>query len=72
MSKMNGVLVTFEADLSEEACARLADAIRSLRHVIDVAPVPANLNDYQARQQVRYEIADGIRDLWTRVLDGKR
>ncbi len=64
-TRLKGVLVTFEQDIREDDAEILINAIRMLRRVLDVVPVPNSVDDYIAEMRVKTELR---KKLWE-VLD---
>ena len=55
-TRLKGVLVTFEEDVREDDAAATLAAIRQIRGVLSVDPVPADIDDHMARARVRHEM----------------
>lgn len=57
MSKVNGLLVTFNEAVSDEYAEHLIGAIRMMREVLDVSPVPSDINVHIATARAKQEIS---------------
>lgn len=63
-TRLKGVLVTFEDDIREDDAEHRLNAIRQIRGVLSVEPVPADVDDHMARERVRYELWSKVRDIF--------
>lgn len=59
-TRLKAVLVTFDQDLREDDAEAIINAIRCVKHVADVSPIPTNPEDHAARSRVRAELSDKI------------
>jgi hypothetical protein len=59
--RIKGVLVTFDDDIREDDVEPLLAAMRLLRRVISVEPVPADISGHIARERARHDLA---KQLW--------
>ena len=55
-TRLKGVLVTFEDDIREDDAEARINAIRCIRGVLSVEPVPVSYEDHKARERVRDEL----------------
>lgn len=62
-TRLKGVLVTFEEDVREDDAAATLAAIRQIRGVLSVDPVPADIDDHMARVRVRHEMGRKLLDI---------
>ena len=58
--RLKAVLVTFDQDIREDDAEAILNAIRCIKHVADVSPIPTNPEDHAARQRVRAELSGKI------------
>lgn len=67
MADASGFLIVLDRDLSEEGAERVADALRMVRGVIDVQPVPADssiaIAEMRANTKLRQKLYDLAKDL---------
>lgn len=56
--RFKGCLVTFEMNIREDDAVPILSAIRQMRGVLDVSPVPVNIEDHINRSRVRDEIRE--------------
>jgi hypothetical protein len=63
-TRLKGVLVTFEDDIREDDAEAMIGAIRMVKGVLTVAPVPASFEDDMARDRVRAEFRDKLIDMF--------
>lgn len=69
MSKdVKGILVTFEKDVSEEMAEVLVQSIQMLKGVLDVSPVPTDMEDFIAYERARHDLKMALYE----VLNKKR
>lgn len=54
--RLKGVLVTFEEDVREDDAKHIINAIKMIRRVLTVKPVPSNIDQSIAEDRVRQEI----------------
>jgi hypothetical protein len=66
-TRLKAVIVTFQVDLREDDAEPLMQAIRQLRGVADVSPVPSNSEDHCARAMVRSELLLKIIELFNKT-----
>lgn len=62
-TRIKGVLVTLEEDIREDDAAATLAAIRQIRGVLSVDPVPADIDDHMARSRVRHELGRKLLDI---------
>ena len=55
-NRVKGFAVTFDKDISEEDAEALRGAINCLKHVLEVSPVTANIDDQMNRTRIRWEL----------------
>jgi hypothetical protein len=59
--RLKAVLVSFDDDIREDDAEAVIQAIRMIRRVASVGPVPADIDDHLARQRARLEL---VAQLW--------
>lgn len=62
--RIKGVLVTFEKDIRGDDAEAQINAIRQIRGVLSVDPVPASMDDYMAEQRVKFALWDKMREVF--------
>ncbi len=61
--RINYLLVTLEADIREDDCAPIVNAIRQIRGVIDVSPNVAGPTDHMAEERAKAALRAKLEDL---------
>ncbi len=65
--RLKGCFVAFDRDIREDDAEGILNAIRHLRGVAAVEKHVSDLGDWNARERVRHELWDQIRDVfWPR------
>lgn len=60
-SKVQGLIVTLDTDVSEELAEHIINAIRMMKCVLNVSPLPTNqIDDYIVKDRLRREIIDKL------------
>lgn len=57
-TKIKGLTVAFDCEVSEEFCDNVINAIKMIAHVGDVIPLETTHDDIFAKTQLRYELRD--------------
>lgn len=63
-TRLKGVLVTFEDDIREDDAESRINAIRCIRGVLSVEPIPSDVDDYMARERAKWELWKKISDIF--------
>lgn len=58
--RLKGVLVTFEDDVREDDAEHIINAIRLIRRVLTVKPVPNDIKQSIAEDRVRHELHEKL------------
>jgi hypothetical protein len=61
--RLKGFTVALTTDIREDDAQAIADAIRQLRGVLDVAPILADSSDWINRQRIRAELSQKLFDI---------
>lgn len=60
MSRVNGLFVTFEEDVSDEYAEHISNAIRMMRNVADVSQRPTDISDHIATMRAKQVISQKL------------
>lgn len=63
-TRLKGVLVTFEDDIREDDAEAQINAIRCLRGVLSVEPIPTDIGDYMARERVARDLYQQVHEVF--------
>lgn len=65
--RIKGFTVALSEDLKEEDCQGIINAIMMIKGVVAVNTNVLNVDDYLARQRVKYELRDALYDLFKKI-----
>lgn len=72
MAKLKGLIVTLDEDYPEESYTFFENAIKMMKGVADVQPVPTEgMSDILIRNRTILTVRKAVAEVLTQILDGK-
>ena len=71
-TKIKGLVVSFDQNVSEEYAEKVKDAIRLMSHISGVENVDASIDDEIIALRLRHEFGEELSNLYDRIVRQKK